>query len=108
MTDSMKKAIGETNRRRGIQQAYNDEHGITPTSIKKAVRDIIRISKAAEKAGSYELEKDPESMDKFELEVFIEKLSKEMKKAAADLQFERAASLRDELLKLKTELHKSK
>ena len=104
MTDSMKRAIEETNRRRAKQEAYNKAHGITPTSIKKAVRDIIRISKAAEKAGSYELEKDPESMDKFEIEVLIKKLTKEMKKAAADLQFERAASLRDELLKLKHQL----
>lgn len=104
MTDSMRKAIDETNRRRGIQQAYNEKHGITPTSIKKAVRDIIRISKAAEQKGSYELDKDPESMDKFEIEVLIEKLQKDMKKAAADLQFERAASLRDELLKLKKHL----
>lgn len=105
ITDSMDRAIKETNRRRGIQQAYNEKNGITPTSIKKAVRDIIRISKAAERKGSYELDKDPESMDRFELEVLITKLTKEMKKAAADLQFERAASLRDELLKLKTQLH---
>ncbi len=106
ITDSMKKAIFETNRRRGIQEAYNVEHGITPTSIKKAVRDIIRISKAAEKVGSYKLNKDPESMDQLEIEVMIKKLTKDMKKAAADLQFERAASLRDELLKLKDQLQK--
>jgi len=104
MTNSMDKAITETNRRRAKQEAYNEKHGITPQSIKKAVREIIRISKAAEKAGSYELDKDPESMDKFEIEVLIKKLSKDMKKAAADLQFERAASLRDELLKLKHQL----
>lgn len=105
ITDSMQKALDETNRRREIQGAYNLKHGITPTSIKKAVRDVIRISKAAESKGKYELDKDPESMDKFELEVLIAKLSKEMKKAAVDLQFERAASLRDELLKLKKHLH---
>lgn len=104
MTGSMERAIGETNRRRAIQEAYNVKNGITPISIKKAVREIIRISKAAEKMGSYELDKDPESMDKFEIEVLIKKLSKEMKKSAADLQFERAASLRDELLKLKQQL----
>lgn len=105
ITDSMQKALDETNRRREIQGAYNLKHGITPTSIKKAVRDVIRISKAAESKGKYELDKDPESMDKFELEVLIAKLSKEMKKAAVDLQFERAASLRDELVKLKKHLH---
>lgn len=104
MTDSMNRAIKETNRRRAKQEAYNEAHGITPQSIKKAVREVIRISKAAEKAGSYSLDKDPESMDKFEIEVLIKKLTKNMKQAAADLQFERAASLRDELLKLKHQL----
>jgi len=106
MTNSMTRAIDETNRRRGIQEAYNKANGITPISIKKAVRDIIRISKAAEKMADYSLDKDPESMDKFEIEVMIKKVSKDMKKAAADLQFERAATLRDELLKLKTQLVK--
>ena len=105
MTDSMDRAISETNRRREIQQAYNEAHGITPQTIKKKVRELIRISKAAEQSGSYGLDKDPESMDCFELEVRIAKLTKEMKKAAADLQFERAASLRDELLKMKTFLN---
>lgn len=105
MTDSMDRAISETNRRREIQQAYNEAHGITPQTIKKKVRELIRISKAAEQSGSYGLDKDPESMDRFELEVRIAKLTKEMKKAAADLQFERAASLRDELLKMKTFLN---
>ncbi len=104
LTRSMGLAIDETNRRRAIQKAYNDEHGITPESIIKAVRDIIRISKAAEEKGSYTLKKDPESMDRFELEVLITKLSKEMKRAAADLQFEKAALLRDELLMLKKQL----
>lgn len=106
MTNSMTRAIGETNRRRDIQEAYNKAHGITPTSIKKAVREIIRISKAAEKMADYTLDKDPESMDRFEIEVMIKKLTKDMKKSAADLQFEKAASLRDELLKLKTQLVK--
>ncbi|MDF1615962.1 excinuclease ABC subunit UvrB [Petrocella sp. FN5] len=105
ITRSMSLAIDETNRRRGIQKAYNEAHGITPESIIKAVRDIIRISKAAEEKGSYTLKKDPESMDRFELEVLITKLSKEMKTAAADLQFEKAALLRDELLILKKQLH---
>jgi len=105
ITRSMTLAIDETNRRRAIQKAYNDTHGITPESIVKAVRDIIRISKAAEEKGSYTLKKDPESMDRFELEVLITKLSKEMKTAAADLQFEKAALLRDELLILKKQLH---
>ena len=105
ITRSMKLAIDETNRRRTIQKAYNDAHGITPESIIKAVRDIIRISKAAEEKGSYTLKKDPESMDRFELEVVITKISKEMKTAAADLQFEKAARLRDELFILKKQLH---
>jgi excinuclease ABC subunit B len=104
ITRSMSLAIDETNRRRTIQSTYNETHGITPESIIKAVRDIIRISKAAEEKGSYTLDKDPESMDRFELEVLITKLSKEMKTAAADLQFEKAALLRDELLKLKKQL----
>ncbi|PKM56965.1 MAG: excinuclease ABC subunit B [Firmicutes bacterium HGW-Firmicutes-3] len=104
ITRSMTLAIDETNRRRAIQRTYNETHGITPESIIKAVRDIIRISKAAEEKGSYILKKDPESMDRFELEVVITKLSKEMKTAAADLQFEKAAHLRDELLMLKKQL----
>lgn len=105
ITDSMDRAINETNRRRGIQHEYNEKHGITPTSIKKAVRDIIRISKAAEAKASYALEKDPESMDTFELQVLVEKINKEMKKAAVNLEFERAAKLRDELVILKQQLH---
>ena len=104
-TDSMKKAISETNRRREIQQKYNEEHGITPKTIQKAVRDLIRISKKAEKQ-TYQLEKDTESMSKKELEAVIKKMSKEMHTAAADLNFERAAELRDKILDLKRELLK--
>ena len=104
-TDSMKKAISETNRRREIQHDYNQKHGITPKTIQKAVRDLIRISKKAENQ-TYELEKDMESMSKKELEAVIKKMSKEMHTAAADLNFERAAELRDKILELKRELLK--
>ena len=106
ITDSMRKAISETNRRRQVQQEYNEIHGIIPTSIKKKVRDLIRISKVAEEKGSYKLEKAPESMDNDELTVIIEQITKEMYKAAADLQFERAASLRDQLVEYKKHLGK--
>jgi excinuclease ABC subunit B len=104
ITHSMERAISETNRRRGIQKAYNKANNITPKTIKKAVRDIIRISKVAEKEGNYTTEKDAESMGKAELTKLIEKMSKDMKKAAADLQFEQAASIRDELAKMKKQL----
>jgi len=100
MTDSMKKAIEETNRRRAIQQRYNEEHGITPQTIKKAVRDLISISKVIAKE-EVQFEKDPESMDREELEKLIATIQKKMKKAAADLNFEAAATLRDEMVKLK-------
>ncbi len=100
MTDSMKRAISETNRRRQIQNAYNEEHGITPTTIKKKVRDLISISKKAEQTIS-KLEKDPESMSKKELESLIKKLTKQMNSAAADLNFEEAAVLRDQLVELR-------
>ena len=100
ITRSMKAAIDETNRRRTLQEAYNEEHGITPTTIKKAVRDRISITKEA--AGtSRKLEKDPESMSKKELGKLIEKIEKQMRKAAAELDFESAAELRDEMLELK-------
>jgi excinuclease ABC subunit B len=104
ITDSMNRAITETNRRRELQQQYNLEHNIIPATINKPVRDIIRITKVAESEATYELEKDPESMSKEELEKLIKKCSKDMKQAAADLQFERAASLRDELYLLKKQL----
>ena len=103
MTDSMKAAIEETNRRRLIQQKYNEEHGITPQTIKKAVRDLISISKAVAREES-EFEKDPESMSRKELEKLIGEVQKKMQKAAADLNFEAAAELRDKMIGLKNML----
>ena len=101
MTGSMERAISETNRRRQIQQEYNEEHNITPQTIKKAVRELIAISKVAESKKTYKLDKDPESMDNKELDKMIIKLNSDMKQAALNLDFERAAMLRDELFKLK-------
>ena len=103
MTDSMKNAIRETERRRAIQEAYNKEHGITPTTIKKAVRDLIAISKAVAKTEE-KLKKDPESMSKKELTKLIQSVEKQMRAAAADLNFEQAAELRDKMLELKKNL----
>ena len=100
MTDSMKRAIDETNRRRQIQQAYNEEHGITPQTIKKAVRDLIAVSKAIAETED-QLMKDPESMSRKELTKLIGKVEKQMRAAAADLNFEQAAELRDKLIELK-------
>lgn len=105
ITDSMRIAIDETNRRRAIQMKYNEEHGITPTTIKKAVRDLISISKAVAKEES-RFEKDPESMDAKELEKLIGDIQKRMKKAAAELDFETAAELRDKMKELKEVLIK--
>lgn len=101
MTESMQKAIDETNRRRGIQQAYNEAHGITPQTIVKKVHDVIQITKAATEKQKFGLEKDPESMNEKELKKLIQTLDKEMKHAAMELQFERAAELRDKILELK-------
>lgn len=103
MTDSMQAAINETNRRRGIQQKYNEEHGITPQTIKKAVRDLISISKVIAKE-ELQFEKDPESMSRKELEKLTNQIEKQMKKAAADLNFEAAAELRDKMVELKIKL----
>ena len=103
MTDSMRMAIDETERRRALQEAYNQEHGITPKTIQKSVRDLISISKAAAQTES-QLEKDPESMSKKELEKLIQKVEKQMKVAAADLNFEQAAQLRDKMIELKKNL----
>ena len=103
MTESMQKAIDETNRRRELQQEYNREHNITPTTIKKAVRDLIAVSKAVAET-EVRLEKDPESMDKKELEKLIRDVEKQMRAAAADLNFEQAAELRDKMLELKKNL----
>lgn len=100
MTDSMRVAIEETNRRRAIQERYNEEHGITPTTIKKAVRDLIAISKAAA-ASDKEFKKDPESMDAAELEKLSKELTKKMHQAAAELNFEEAAKLRDRMVQVK-------
>ena len=100
MTDSMKRAIDETNRRRQLQQAYNEEHGITPQTIKKAVRDLIAVSKAIAETED-QLMKDPESMSRKELTKLIGKVEKQMRSAAADLNFEQAAELRDKLIELK-------
>ena len=100
MTDSMRAAIDETNRRREIQQKYNEAHGITPQTIKKAVRDLISISKAAE-AGEEDFRKDPESMDARELDKLAKELSKKMRQAAAELNFEEAARLRDRMKEVK-------
>ena len=104
ITDSMRAAIEETNRRRGIQQAYNEEHGITPQTIKKAVRDLISVSKAIAKE-ELRLEKDPESMSDKELDDLIAKVEKNMKKAAMELNFETAAELRDKMTELKKIRH---
>ena len=107
MTDSMNAAISETNRRREIQQKYNEEHGITPQTIKKSVRDLISISKVIAKE-EVRFEKDPESMDEKELEKLIGDIQKKMKQAAADLNFEAAAELRDKMVELKKTLAKMK
>lgn len=101
MTESMDKAITETNRRRSIQEAYNEAHGIIPQTIQKKVHDVIQITKAATEKQKFGLKKDPESMSVEELNKLIKKLDKEMKQAAMELQFERAAELRDKILELK-------
>ena len=103
ITDSMERAIRETNRRRDIQNRYNEEHGITPVTIKKAVRDLIRISKKAE-LPTEQLDKDLESMSKKELQALEKQLQKKMTTAAAELNFELAAQLRDELFAVKQQL----
>ena len=100
ITDSMRRAMEETERRRRVQMAYNEAHGITPQTIKKAVRDLISISKKVA-AEELRMEKDPESMSKQELEKLIQDVSKQMRKAAADLNFEAAATLRDKMIELK-------
>lgn len=103
MTDSMKKSIEETKRRRLIQQKYNDEHGITPQTIKKAVRDLISITKEVTRQ-QVQFDKDPESMNTKELEKLIGEVQKRMKRAAAELDFEAAAELRDQMVELKNQL----
>ncbi|MBR4175310.1 MAG: excinuclease ABC subunit UvrB [Lachnospiraceae bacterium] len=103
ITDSMQACIDETNRRRGIQEKYNEEHGITPTTIRKAVRELVTISKKVADT-QLALEKDPESMSDQELKKLISEVKKKMEKAAADLDFESAAMLRDQMLELKKHL----
>ena len=100
MTDSMKQAFEETERRRKVQMAYNEAHGITPQTIKKSVRDLIAVSKKVA-AEEVRMEKDPESMSEKELEKLAKELTKQMKKAAAELNFEAAAELRDKLVEIK-------
>ncbi len=106
ITDSMKNAIDETNRRRAIQMKYNEEHGITPTTIQKGVRDLISISKKVA-AEEMKMEKDPESMSKDELMKLIKDVEKQMRRAAADLNFEAAADLRDQMIELRKFLNDS-
>ena len=103
MTDSMRRAIEETQRRRRLQNAYNEEHGITPQTIKKAVRDLITISREIAQE-EVRFEKDPESMDAGELKKLIADVEKKMRRAAADLNFEAAAELRDRMIELKKHL----
>lgn len=103
ITDSMQAAMDETERRRTIQQQYNEEHGITPTTIQKAVRDLIRISKVVEEIDS-KMEKDIESMSAKELQKLADEVTKKMHKAAAELNFEEAAKLRDKMLEIKQHL----
>ncbi len=106
ITDSMKRAMDETYRRRAVQEAYNEEHGITPTTIKKAVRDLIAISRVAiEDEKTWR--KDPESMDLAELKKLARELEKQMQKAAAELNFEEAAILRDRMTEVKKMIYEA-
>jgi excinuclease ABC subunit B len=107
ITDSMKMAIEETGRRRKVQQQYNEEHGITPQTIKKAVRDLISISKDIARE-EVTFAKDPESMDRKELEKLIKEVEKQMNRAAAELDFESAMVLRDKMTQLKRNLEEIK
>lgn len=103
ITDSMRVAMSETERRRSIQEAYNKEHGITPKTIQKSVRELISISKKVAKE-EYQFKKDPESMSRKELEKVIAEVQKKMETAAAELNFEAAAELRDKMIELKKNL----
>lgn len=104
ITDSMNRAISETNRRRKIQVDYNTEHGITPASVQKAVRDVIETIKVAEDSARYTIRENLDQMDRQELEALVQRVEKEMKDAARELQFERAAELRDRLVELRRRL----
>ncbi|MCR4435473.1 MAG: excinuclease ABC subunit UvrB [Clostridiales bacterium] len=103
ITESMRRAISETNRRRKIQMEYNREHGITPRTVEKGVRDVIEATRVAEEDVKYYTHK--EEMDREEMQKLVDRLTKEMKNAAADLQFERAAELRDKIVELKKKIH---
>ena len=103
ITPSMRRAMDETERRREIQEKYNQEHGITPQTIQKSVRDLISISKEIAQK-DLQFEKDPESMSKKELEKLVADIEKKMKKAAAELDFETAAELRDRMIELKKQV----
>ena len=103
ITDSMRVAIEETERRRAVQQDYNEAHGITPQTIRKSVRELIAISKKVA-ADEVKYAKDPESMSKKELEKTIAEIQKKMQKAAAELNFEAAAEYRDKMITLKNML----
>ena len=105
ITDSMRRALDETNRRRKIQEEYNEAHGITPQTIRKAVRDLISISKEVKKEETLLAEKDIESMSKKELEKLAAQIHKKMKAAAAELNFEEAVILRDQLIEVKKVLN---
>lgn len=105
MTDSMKAAIDETNRRREIQQRYNEEHGITPKTIQKAVRELISISRAAQPQDTLKLDKDYESMSRKELEKVAREIEKNMHRAAAELNFEEAAKLRDQMIEVRKHIN---
>lgn len=104
VSDAMKAAISETNRRRAIQQAYNEEHGITPMTIEKSIRQVIEATKAATEADEYYEGKSPLELTKKELADYVKRLEKEMKEAAKDLQFERAATLRDRLMEFRARM----
>ena len=104
ITDSMRRAIGETNRRRMIQMKYNEEHGIIPKSVIKGIRDKIEATKVSEEADRYDAQGAGEDMSRDEIQKAIDRLTKEMKNAAADLQFEKAAQLRDRITELKQKI----
>lgn len=102
ITDSMRKAIDETERRRQIQLAYNEEHGITPKTIQKAIRDVIEATRVAEEKADY-MDRDLMKMPKHDRQAVVARMEAEMKEAAKALQFERAAELRDLIIELKAE-----
>ncbi|MBA4495326.1 excinuclease ABC subunit UvrB [Paenactinomyces guangxiensis] len=103
ITESMRKAIDETERRRQIQMEYNQKHGITPQTIRKKVRDVIEATKVAEESAEYNVSSESKKLSRKERQKLIEQLEKEMKTAARELQFERAAELRDLIMELKAE-----